>query len=505
MTTCSTPLFGKKTEEERYAAMHKYQFCLNDKEPAFDAADITRVGKDIFVQRSMTTNAAGIDWLTRSLEGVVRVHPCHFPYDLAPSHMDCTFVPLRPPSGGEDGLVLINPDRPPLKSESQLWLNNGWRFVAAPQPSVPDRPAFSQSSKWLSMNLLSLSEKCVVIEENEVPLYNVLDDLGFDVVTTPFRHVFENGGSLHCATWDIKRADSCVDYFPNVGCQPEKHKDLSAFFDVDVIDPSVWEAPSKTAPKVVPAASTEQKTEKEEKKEVPTGFLVQGSHYDEWNTVNADISEEHVYINNQPVMELWERPYMEALADETCTNGGVVLEVGFGLGLSATCVQRHQNVTEHIIIEGNADVGKRLYAFAAEQERLGNPKVTPKIGMWQEVVKTLPRHSVDAILYDPYPNCDAEQHIHQFMFMKEMWDILKPGGTFVYCNLTSTGVLKNSYATWNELFEVTQRPHLYMLGFRDIPDPKVFNFTPEMIAKRGGCEYFQHASAMIPKLIKPSE
>ena len=56
-----------------------------------------RCGKDIFVQLSMTCNDAGIEWLRRELEPHgLRVHRVRFPYDLAPSHLDCTFVPLRP-------------------------------------------------------------------------------------------------------------------------------------------------------------------------------------------------------------------------------------------------------------------------------------------------------------------------------------------------------------------------------------------------------------------------
>ena len=69
-----------------------------------------RCGKDIFVQLSMTCNDAGIEWLRRELEPHgLRVHRVRFPYDLAPSHLDCTFVPLRP------GLVLTNPERPILE------------------------------------------------------------------------------------------------------------------------------------------------------------------------------------------------------------------------------------------------------------------------------------------------------------------------------------------------------------------------------------------------------
>jgi hypothetical protein len=47
------------TLDERREHMHKYQYCITNEEPCFDAADITRCGKDIFVQTSMTSNYAG--------------------------------------------------------------------------------------------------------------------------------------------------------------------------------------------------------------------------------------------------------------------------------------------------------------------------------------------------------------------------------------------------------------------------------------------------------------
>ncbi|KAL1521243.1 hypothetical protein AB1Y20_020915 [Prymnesium parvum] len=204
--------------EERYAQMRNYSFCITNEEPIFDAADIMRCGKDIFVQLSMTANAAGIEWLARELApSGVRVHTLRFPYDLAPSHLDCTFVPLRP------GLVLTNPERPIAEEDAATFAAAGWRFLDAPQPTNPSRPWASQSSKWLSMNVLSLSPRVVVAEEQEVALHRLLEAEGFEVVKVPFRAVYEFGGSLHCATWDLARDDCCEDFFPQAADAPTLH------------------------------------------------------------------------------------------------------------------------------------------------------------------------------------------------------------------------------------------------------------------------------------------
>jgi len=198
------------SKETRYKQMHDYKFCVTEKDVLFDAADIMRAGKDLFVQLSATCNRSGIEWLTRELKPHgFRVHTIKFPYDLAPSHLDCTFQLIRP------GLVLTNPDRPIAPEDAEIFKRNNWEFVDAPLPNNPERPAFSQSSKWLSMNILPLGRNKIVVEEQEIDTQNCLKDLGFDVVTVPFRNVYEFGGSLHCATWDISRTDVMEDYFPN--------------------------------------------------------------------------------------------------------------------------------------------------------------------------------------------------------------------------------------------------------------------------------------------------
>lgn len=198
-------------DEQRYAQMHEYKFCITNEEPIFDAADMMRMGKDVFVQNSMTCNEAGIEWLKRELaQHDIRVHTVRFPYDFAPSHLDCTFVPLRP------GLILTNPERPILEKDAKVFHDNGWRFLQCPSPNNECRPWASQSSKWLSMNLLSISEDTVICEEQEVDLHKVLEAEGFEVIKVPFRAVYEFGGSLHCATWDVLREDSKENYFPSI-------------------------------------------------------------------------------------------------------------------------------------------------------------------------------------------------------------------------------------------------------------------------------------------------
>ena len=61
---------------------------LTEEEPLFDAADVLRIGKDIFMRRGVTSNDAGFRWLQRHLGCRHRVHRIEFeanPYNTPPT------------------------------------------------------------------------------------------------------------------------------------------------------------------------------------------------------------------------------------------------------------------------------------------------------------------------------------------------------------------------------------------------------------------------------------
>ena len=63
--------------EQKLERAMKKEWAIKETEPLFDAADVARCGKDLFIQRSTVTNAAGIDWLKRHFPAL-RVHTVSF-------------------------------------------------------------------------------------------------------------------------------------------------------------------------------------------------------------------------------------------------------------------------------------------------------------------------------------------------------------------------------------------------------------------------------------------
>lgn len=179
-------------------------YIISEKEVAFDAADFFRCGKDVFVQKSQVTNEMGIEWVHRHIGDEFNVHIVKFGDDW-PMHIDTTFVPLAP------GKVLINPQW--VKEEDIPEQFKSWDLIVAPEPTHPYDSALYFSSDWLTMNTLMVDEKRIIVEENEAPLIEVLKKHGFEPIPIPFRNFYPFGGSVHCATADIRRRGKLESYF----------------------------------------------------------------------------------------------------------------------------------------------------------------------------------------------------------------------------------------------------------------------------------------------------
>ena len=85
-----------------------------------------------------------------------------------------------------------------------------------------------------------------------------------------------------------------------------------------------------------------------------------------------------VFDNNQYVMMDWEDTLMSASAVYVCENGGDILEIGFGMGISANYIQSHI-ITSHTIVENHPDVIPKALEWASDK-----PNVTIVEGNWYD-------------------------------------------------------------------------------------------------------------------------
>ncbi|MFC4564326.1 glycine amidinotransferase [Nocardiopsis mangrovi] len=178
---------------------------LGESEPAFDAANVIRLGRDLFYQVSRSGNEMGLRWLesTTRLLGDVRVHPLRGVYGY--THIDSTITLLRP------GLVMLNPGR--IGPEDVPAPFRGWDILWCPQiEEQPTALAQTLSEPWISMNLLMINPELAVVDASQPKLLRALEDHGISVIPRRLRHAQVLGGGFHCVTLDIVRDGGPEDY-----------------------------------------------------------------------------------------------------------------------------------------------------------------------------------------------------------------------------------------------------------------------------------------------------
>jgi N-dimethylarginine dimethylaminohydrolase len=177
-------------------------------EPAFDAANVLRLGQDLLYLVSGTGNELGGQWLQTILGDAFRVH--FFKDVYYGSHIDSTFAALRP------GLVLCNPGR--INDETLPEIFRQWEVIYSPPMENTDRYdadylAKSIGSNWIDMNVLSINPNLVVVDEDQTALIKLLEKHGLDVIRLKLRHSKMLGGGFHCVTLDIRRNGTLQRYF----------------------------------------------------------------------------------------------------------------------------------------------------------------------------------------------------------------------------------------------------------------------------------------------------
>ena len=176
---------------------------LCNREPAFDAANCLKVGRDIIYLISNTGNQAGADWLQEHLGSDYRIHTVRDVY--AYIHIDSTIAVLRP------GLVLLCPAR--VTEDNLPPFFRSWDKIYAPEPEpIQCEPGWGGASKWIAMNVMSLAPDLVVVEKHQQSLMRELERYGIQAHPIALRHTRTLGGGPHCITLDLVREGQLEDY-----------------------------------------------------------------------------------------------------------------------------------------------------------------------------------------------------------------------------------------------------------------------------------------------------
>ena len=121
--------------------------------------------------------------------------------------------------------------------------------------------------------------------------------------------------------------------------------------------------------------------------------------------------------NGLAIMMDWETPIMKKSADVICTNGGDILNIGFGLGIIDTYI-KNKDICSHTIIECHPDV------LAKMKENDWYNDTTVLEGFWQDHIEKLPLF--DGVYFDTWKEQDF------MFFIEHVHKIIKPGGIFSF-------------------------------------------------------------------------
>jgi len=172
------------------------KFKLTETEPAFDAANVCRLGKDLLYLVSSSGNRIGAQWLQNVLGSEYKVHICDM-YNSA--HIDSTIVPIA------EGTVLLNANR--VNEDNVPSVFKDWdRIYIKEEDIVPrDFHEYPYASSWIGINMLAINQNTVIVDECQTNIIDILEKKNFTVAPVPLRHSRTLGGGFHCVTLDLER------------------------------------------------------------------------------------------------------------------------------------------------------------------------------------------------------------------------------------------------------------------------------------------------------------
>jgi glycine amidinotransferase len=189
-----------------YAVEHGYTGKLPEDpffEIMFDGPQIVRIGRDLLFNCSNENHRMGLRWLQRHLGSGYRIHEI----GITDHHVDGQVIPLKP------GTLLVHEsvDMSQMPPALQKWDRILYRTLENP-PAVDNDGLPLLASQDIGMNVLSLDEDKVMVQDIQIPLIRSLEQAGFTPVPCRWRHGCTVGGGFHCMTLDIRRRSVLEDY-----------------------------------------------------------------------------------------------------------------------------------------------------------------------------------------------------------------------------------------------------------------------------------------------------
>lgn len=138
-------------------------------------------------------------------------------------------------------------------------------------------------------------------------------------------------------------------------------------------------------------------------------------------------------LDDMEIMEDWQIPIMQAMAEVVTEKRGDILEIGFGRGIGSGLIQAC-GANTHTIIECNHSIVERFERWRAVYP---GQQIDMEVGLWQDVLPKLGDY--DGIFFHTYPLKEqdyVEQIADSATFAEHFFEHaaahLREGGIFTY-------------------------------------------------------------------------
>lgn len=198
----------------------------------------------------------------------------------------------------------------------------------------------------------------------------------------------------------------------------------------------------------------------------------------DWRHAELSYTADGLNIGNFQVMQYWELPIMRQLALFATRGKGRVLEIGFGLGISANYVMQC-GCSEYVIVEAHPEVAAKARDWAQQQ----STRVTVVEEFWQNIINTL--GSFDGVIFDTYPMRDDERSKNHYPFIPIAKTLLNKEGVVTYYSDETREFRQDHLRLILDNFDCVE---LCCVNNLIVPD---------------SCEYWKHDHMVVPCLSKP--
>lgn len=163
-----------------------------------DGAQCLRVGKDVICNVSTYNHYLGYLWMKKQFPGS-NFHRIK----VTDNHIDGIMAVLRP------GVLLINS----TVNFNVPEIFNKWEIIYSEHSPRKGLGNISlASNEGMDVNVLSINEDTVLVNENANDIIKILESKSFNVIPIQFRHSEIFAGGIHCSTLDTIREDDMISY-----------------------------------------------------------------------------------------------------------------------------------------------------------------------------------------------------------------------------------------------------------------------------------------------------